>query len=81
MLEFYWAYATYEDLMNFAEKMAACDRRRSRKAMPEAHAKWLAERPFTFAESFVRLPMADAVANAARATKIPAWVRRASSRS
>ena len=41
--------------------------------MPEAHARWSAERPFTFDEPFARVPMAKAVADGARSTKIPAW--------
>lgn len=74
MLEYYWAYANYEDLMNFTELMLRSVDEALAKAMPEAHARWKAERPFTFDEPFARVPMDDMVATAARATKIPAWV-------
>ncbi len=73
MLEYYWAYANYEDLMNFTEKMLRGIDQELAKAMPEAQPKWKAERPFTFDEPFARVPLADAVANAARVTKIPEW--------
>jgi lysyl-tRNA synthetase class 2 len=73
MLEFYWAYATYEDLMSFTEKMLRAVDAGLAQAMPEAHARWLAERPFALDEPVARVAMDEAVANAARATKIPAW--------
>jgi lysyl-tRNA synthetase, class II len=73
MLEFYWAYATYEDLMSFTETMLRTIEAELARAMPEPHARWAAERPFTFDEPFARVPMDDAVASAARSTKIPAW--------
>ncbi len=74
MLEYYWAYATYEDLMNFTETFLRAIDGELERAVPEAHAKWKAERPFTFDEPFARVPMDDAVANAARKTEIPAWI-------
>ncbi len=77
MLEYYWSYANYEDLMNFTEVLLRSIDRELEKAMPEAHARWKGERPFTFEEPFARIPMDDAVASAARATKIPAWVEAA----
>jgi lysyl-tRNA synthetase, class II len=73
MLEFYWAYATYEHLMSFTETMLRAVDAELARAMPEAHAKWAAERPFTIAEPFARVPMNVAVGNAARATKIAGW--------
>jgi len=73
MLEYYWAYATYEQLMDFTEKMLRSIDAELGRAMPEAHARWSAERPFTFEEPFARIPMNVAVANAAKATKIAAW--------
>ncbi len=73
MLEFYWSYATYEDLMAFTEKMLREIDAELARAMPQAHARWLAERPFTLDEPFARVPMNEAVANAARATKIASW--------
>ncbi|HVH48105.1 MAG TPA: lysine--tRNA ligase [Labilithrix sp.] len=73
MLEFYWAYATYEDLMSFTEKMLRAIDAELARAMPEAQARWSAERPFTFEEPFARVPMNEAVATAAKATKIAPW--------
>src|SRR5205814_482430 len=66
MLEYYWAYATYEDLMSFTEKMLRAVDEDLAKALPEACARWKAERPFTFDEPFARVPMNRAVANAAK---------------
>jgi lysyl-tRNA synthetase class 2 len=62
MLEFYQAYATYEDLMSFTE------------AMPEAHAQWRLARPFTLDQPFPRIPMDRIVAEAAERTAIPEWI-------
>ncbi len=73
MLEYYWAYATYDQLMDFTEKMLRSIDAELARAMPEAQARWSAERPFTFDEPFARVPMNVAVANAAKATKIAAW--------
>jgi lysyl-tRNA synthetase class 2 len=74
MLEFYQAYATYEDLMDFTEVLLRGVDERLAQAMPGPHAKWEAERPFTLAKPFVRLPMEEAVAVAAERTAIPEWV-------
>jgi len=74
MLEFYQAYATYENLMDFAEVLLRGIDARLAEAMPEAHARWKAERPFTFDEPFARVPMDRAVSTAAERTAIPAWV-------
>lgn len=73
MLEYYWAYATYTELMDFTETMLRTIDAGLERAMPEAHARWSAERPFTFDEPFARIPIHVAVANAAKATKIAAW--------
>jgi lysyl-tRNA synthetase class 2 len=74
MLEFYQAYATYEDLMNFTEVfLRGIDLELSR-AMPAAHVTWKAARPFTLDEPFPRIPMSEAVAAAAVRTGIAAWV-------
>ncbi|MDP9002483.1 MAG: lysine--tRNA ligase [Myxococcota bacterium] len=74
MLEFYWAYATYDDLMEFTEKLIRGIDAQLADAMPAAHAQWKNARPFTLDEPFVRLPMNDAVAVAAGRTAIPQWV-------
>lgn len=73
MLEYYWAYANYEHLMDFTEKMLRGIDAVLAEAMPDAQPKWKAERPFTFDEPFARVPIADAVANAAKVTAIPDW--------
>ncbi len=73
MLEFYQAYATYEDLMGFTEKILRSVDVALERAMPDAHAAWKKERPFTLDRPFKRISMSDAVKQAAIATKIPAW--------
>jgi lysyl-tRNA synthetase class 2 len=74
MLEFYQAYATYEDLMNFTEVMLRGVDARLAAAMPAAHALWKQARPFTLDQPFVRIPMDRAVAEAAERTAIPEWL-------
>jgi lysyl-tRNA synthetase class 2 len=74
MLEFYQAYATYEDLMDFTEQMLRAVDERLAAALPAAHALWNEARPFTLAQPFVRVPMDRAVAAAAERTAIPQWV-------
>ena len=73
MLEFYWAYATYDDLMAFIEKMVRGIDAELARAMPEAQARWKAERPFAIDEPFAQVPMAKAVEDGARSTKIAPW--------
>ncbi len=73
MLEFYQAYATYDDLMDFTEVLLRGIDGELARAMPVAHATWLADRPFTLAEPFVRIPMSEAVAAAAQKTLIVSW--------
>ncbi len=73
MLEVYWAYATFADLLDLTENMLRAVDAELAAAMPEAQARWKAERPFTFDEPFARVAMNDAVATAARATKVAAW--------
>jgi lysyl-tRNA synthetase class 2 len=73
MLEFYQAYATYEDLMDFTETLLRVIDLELSRAMPGPHATWKAERPFTLDEPFARVPMREAVAAAARKTQIGAW--------
>jgi lysyl-tRNA synthetase class 2 len=73
MLEFYQAYATYDDLMDFTEVMLRGIDRALANAMPEAHPGWKEARPFTLDEPFVRVPMSKAVAAAAASTGVLAW--------
>jgi lysyl-tRNA synthetase class 2 len=73
MLEFYQAYATYEDLMTFTEVFLRGVDARLTEAMPEATRLWRESRPFTFDSSFVRVSMDRAVASAAELTDIPEW--------
>jgi lysyl-tRNA synthetase, class II len=74
MLEFYQAYATYEDLMDFTEVLLRGVDDRLAAAMPAAHALWGEARPFTLAQPFVRVPMDRAVASGAERTAIPQWL-------
>jgi lysyl-tRNA synthetase class 2 len=74
MLEFYQAYATYEDLMNFTEELLRGIDAKLAAAMPEAHAQWKEARPFALDAPFARVPMERAVAIAAERTAIPEWV-------
>jgi lysyl-tRNA synthetase class 2 len=74
MLEFYQAYATYDDLMDFTEVLLRGIDARLKEAMPVAHARWSGERPFSLEPPFVRIPMESAVAAAAERTAIPEWV-------
>jgi lysyl-tRNA synthetase class 2 len=74
ILEFYQAYATYEELMNFTEVLLRGVDARLAEAMPAAHAAWKEARPFTLDEPFARVPMDRAVAAAAERTAIPEWV-------
>jgi lysyl-tRNA synthetase class 2 len=74
MLEFYRAYATYEDLMHFTEVLLREVDHRLAAAMPAAHLAWMEARPFTLAQPFVRVSMARAVAAAAERTSIPQWL-------
>jgi lysyl-tRNA synthetase, class II len=74
MLELYWAYATYDDLMDFTEELLRGVDSKLAVAMPAAHASWKEARPFSFDEPFVRIPMDRAVAAAAERTAIPEWV-------
>jgi lysyl-tRNA synthetase, class II len=73
MLEFYWAYATYDVLMDFTETMVRFVDAALARSLPEAHARWLAARPFTLEEPFARVPMAEAVTSAIRKAAIPDW--------
>jgi lysyl-tRNA synthetase class 2 len=74
MLEFYQAYATYEDLMDFTEAMLRQIDARLARRMAEAHAAWKEERPFTLEARFERVSMDRAVAGAAERTAIPEWL-------
>ncbi len=75
MLEFYQAYATYDDLMDFTEVLLRGVDARLKAAMPEAHAAWHKGRAYTIDEPFARVPMDLAVARGAVKTEIPAWAQ------
>ena len=79
MLEFYQAYSTYEDLMNFTEVMIRGIDADLARVMPPAHAAWAAARPFAIDEPFVRVSMDRAVADGAKKTEIAAWTKAISS--
>ena len=74
MLEFYWAYATHDDLMDFTVELLRGVDARLAAAMPDAHVQWKEARPFVLDQPFVRMPMDRAVMGAAERTSIPAWV-------
>ncbi len=77
MLEFYQAYATYEDLMDFTEVLLRGRRRAARRGRcREAHARWKAERPFTLDEPFARVPMERRGEHGGRAHRDPRVGRR-----
>jgi lysyl-tRNA synthetase class 2 len=73
MLEFYQAYATYSELMDFTEVLLREVDHALKQEMPEQHEKWTAERPFTFTEPFKRVAMIDAVRLAQVKSEIPEW--------
>jgi len=73
MLEFYWAYVTYVELMDFTEELLRSVDAELARAMPEAHAEWAKGRPFSLAEPFARVSMDEAVASAAEKAAVPAW--------
>jgi lysyl-tRNA synthetase class 2 len=74
MLEFYQAYATYEDLMDFTEVLLREIDARLAASMEGPHALWKEARPFALEPRFARVPMDRAVAAAAERTAIPEWV-------
>jgi lysyl-tRNA synthetase class 2 len=59
--------------MDFTEVLLRSVDEHLSKALPEAHARWAKDRPFTFAEPFVRIPMARSVEDAAKKTLIADW--------
>lgn len=73
MLEFYQAYATYDELMTFTETLLRGVDHALKHSLPDAHARWAKERPFTIEEPFARVPMNEAVKNGALKTGISAW--------
>ena len=66
MLEFYQAYATYETLMDQAERLfrhvdAFLKQRLEALGLGAYYVRWLSERPFSLSEPFARVPMKAAV--------------------
>ena len=79
MLEFYQAYATYETLMDQAERLfrhvdAFLARRLAALGLSAHYQRWLAERPFALDEPFARVPMKLAVTSALARAELPAEV-------
>ncbi len=70
MLEYYQAYATYEVLMDQTEEMLRHVDAAIARALPEAHAGWLAARPYTL-ERFERVPMKQAIERALALAELP----------
>ena len=73
MLEFYPAYATYDDVMDFTEVLLRGVDAELALAMPAAHAAWKTARLFTLDEPFVRVSMSRAVAAAGAKAQVAAW--------
>ncbi|MEI9942056.1 MAG: lysine--tRNA ligase [Pseudomonadota bacterium] len=79
MLEFYQAYATYETLMEQAERLfrhvdAFLERRLTALGLSAYYEAWLAERPFALDEPFARVPMKLAVSSALARAELPAEI-------
>lgn len=76
ILEFYQAYATYRTLMDQTELLLrAVDQHLAQgmraMGLESLYDRWVQERPFTFAEPFVRLPMAESITRAVGAHGLP----------
>lgn len=76
MIELYWAYATYDDLMTMSEDMmrsvdevvtAGMEHRHQGKLLNE----WKESRPFTLSEPFARVPMKSAIVTALEKAQLP----------
>jgi lysyl-tRNA synthetase class 2 len=74
MLEFYQAYATYDVLMDFTEVLLRKVDAELGAFLPDAHAKWKKERPFTIDKPFFRVSMSDAVKDGAKKAGVTAWI-------
>ncbi len=76
MLEFYQAYATYEVLMDQTERLfrhvdAFLEARLVSLGLNQYYEAWLAERAFSLAEPFARVPMKLAVSSALQRAELP----------
>ncbi|HET7538887.1 MAG TPA: lysine--tRNA ligase [Polyangiaceae bacterium] len=76
MLEFYQAYATYETLMDQAERLfrhvdSFLERRLAALGLSAHYQRFLAERPFALDEPFARVPMKQAVDSALARAELP----------
>jgi lysyl-tRNA synthetase class 2 len=76
MLEFYQAYATYETLMDQAERLfrhvdSFLERRLAALGLSAPYQRFLAARPFSLAEPFARVPMKEAVDSALARAELP----------
>ncbi|MEO8905298.1 MAG: lysine--tRNA ligase [Polyangiaceae bacterium] len=76
ILEFYQAYATYEILMDQAERLfrhvdAFLKRRLEALGLGAQYAAWFAERPFALDEPFARVPMKLSVSSALERAALP----------
>jgi len=76
MIELYWSYATYHDLMTMTEEMmravdvAVGEGMRARH-QGELYEKWVEGRAFTLNEEFARVPMREAIDRALRQAELP----------
>jgi lysyl-tRNA synthetase class 2 len=76
MIELYWAYATYDDLMTMSEDMMRAVDEVVSRGMEQRHqqlllGEWKKERPFTLSEPFARVPMKTAILNALQKAGLP----------
>jgi lysyl-tRNA synthetase class 2 len=79
MIELYWAYSTYEDLMSMSEEMMRSVDEVLARGMVSRHQEelllsWIEQRPFTLAEPFARVPMEQAIQTALLNALLPAVV-------
>ena len=61
ILEFYMAYATYQDLMDITEAMFRAVDADLKQALGERAPEWWSERAFTLEQPFARVDMRDAI--------------------
>jgi len=79
MLEFYQAYATYETLMEQAERLfrhvdAFLAGKLAALGLSAHYERWVEARPFSLSEPFARVPMKAAVAGALDKAGLPASI-------
>ncbi len=69
ILEFYMAYATYEDLMDLTEAMFRFVDSELHGELGQKVPAWWSERPFTLGQPFARVDMRDAIVDRTKRSK------------